>query len=357
MLTQCASHRSRKPAVKQNEISAILRRRIVSGELPPGTRLPTRKELEVEFGVSLHTVQRALDRLSDEGFVIAKGSQGTVVADAPPHLSRYGLVIAYDVAEEGMPRYFAALANEARRLGHQGPSRYETYYGVKSQEEAAEHQRLLSDVREHRLAGLIFPAIPHPLIGMSLMNEPNMPRVAIASHGAPDGMAMVMLRGIFDRGLDYLVSRGRRSVALLGAAPRHVDEFAVAARARGLQVQPHWMQCVNAVTPSFARAVMHLLMHGGHAQRPDALLIADDNLVEHAVGGLVDAGARVPDEVEVVAHCNFPWPTPSPLPIRRLGYDTRAMLRACVDQIDAHRRTGTVPAPVTIEPMFEDEIQ
>jgi DNA-binding LacI/PurR family transcriptional regulator len=111
---------------------------------------------------------------------------------------------------------------------------------------------------------------------------------------------------------------------------------------------------VNQATPETARNLIHLLMQG--AERPDALLIADDNLVEHATAGLVAAGVRVPDDLEVVAHCNFPHPTPSVLPVRRLGYDAREVMKACVESIDIQRRDGKTAPTVTVKAVFEDEI-
>ena len=100
----------------------------------------------------------------------------------------------------------------------------------------------------------------------------------------------------------------------------------------------------------------------GEGQRPynagpDALLISDDNLVEHATAGLVAAGARVPEDVEVVAHCNFPWPTPSVLSVERLGYDAREVLDRCLRAID-DRRSG-VPGSdnVDVPVRFEREVR
>jgi DNA-binding LacI/PurR family transcriptional regulator len=96
-------------------------------------------------------------------------------------------------------------------------------------------------------------------------------------------------------------------------------------------------------------------MHGDAANRPDALIITDDNLVEHAQAGLIAAGIRVPDQVEVVEHCNFPWP-PSVLGTKRLGFDSHAILRACIDLIDRQRRNETVPGMTLVPAIFEEEL-
>jgi len=45
--------------------------------------------------------------------------------------------------------------------------------------------------------------------------------------------------------------------------------------------------------------------------RPDALVVADDNLVTCATQGIAASGVQVPGELDVVAHCNFPHPLPA----------------------------------------------
>jgi DNA-binding LacI/PurR family transcriptional regulator len=97
-------------------------------------------------------------------------------------------------------------------------------------------------------------------------------------------------------------------------------------------------------------------MFGGQSERPDALLILDDNLVEHATAGLIAAGVRVPEDLDVVAHCNFPWPTPSVLPLTRIGFNNTEVVRHCVDLIDAMCAGQTVPAITEIAAVREDEV-
>jgi DNA-binding LacI/PurR family transcriptional regulator len=123
----------------------------------------------------------------------------------------------------------------------------------------------------------------------------------------------------------------------------------------GLESRPYWRIEVNQSTPHTARTCAQLLMRLPPADRPDGLLVTDDNLVEQATAGLIDAGVKVPSDIAVVAHCNFPWPTPSAVPVSRLGYDARTVLRACMDVIDAQRRGETPPHVTMIDPVFEDE--
>ncbi|KJV48865.1 transcriptional regulator [Pantoea sp. BL1] len=58
-----------------------IRAMIQAGELAPGTVLPTLRELASELGINRNTVALAYKRLTDAGFVISRGRNGTIVRE------------------------------------------------------------------------------------------------------------------------------------------------------------------------------------------------------------------------------------------------------------------------------------
>ena len=54
---------------------------IVSGELPPGGRLPSVRDLAMEAGVNPNTMQRALQELEREGMVFSQRTAGRFVTE------------------------------------------------------------------------------------------------------------------------------------------------------------------------------------------------------------------------------------------------------------------------------------
>jgi DNA-binding transcriptional regulator YhcF (GntR family) len=52
---------------------------VASGELPPGTRLPTVRALATTLGIAPNTVARAYRELEHSGVVTTRGRNGTVV--------------------------------------------------------------------------------------------------------------------------------------------------------------------------------------------------------------------------------------------------------------------------------------
>jgi GntR family transcriptional regulator len=54
------------------------------GELMPGARLPTMREVAVTLRIDLNTVQRAYGELERDGILVMVRGRGSFVAEAPP---------------------------------------------------------------------------------------------------------------------------------------------------------------------------------------------------------------------------------------------------------------------------------
>jgi molybdate-binding protein/DNA-binding transcriptional regulator YhcF (GntR family) len=64
------------------KIAEDVRREILSGQLKPGDRLPSVRELTVRWGCTIGTVQRAYQELARQGLVISRAGQGTHVVSS-----------------------------------------------------------------------------------------------------------------------------------------------------------------------------------------------------------------------------------------------------------------------------------
>ncbi|KZB85277.1 TetR/AcrR family transcriptional regulator C-terminal domain-containing protein [Amycolatopsis regifaucium] len=65
-------------------IAAEIRRRIVTGELREGQKIPSTRQIIAEWGVAMATATKVLATLKRDGLVIAKPGTGTVVASRAP---------------------------------------------------------------------------------------------------------------------------------------------------------------------------------------------------------------------------------------------------------------------------------
>lgn len=68
------------------QLRVQIERLILSGELPPGSHLPTIRHLAADLALARGTVARVYDVLAREGWVRSAGRRGTVVQGPPePH--------------------------------------------------------------------------------------------------------------------------------------------------------------------------------------------------------------------------------------------------------------------------------
>ena len=71
----------RKAVPLHAEMAEVLRHQILSGDLPPGARLPALRELTEELGVARMTVVQAMNTLEDEGLIEKHSGRGAFVRE------------------------------------------------------------------------------------------------------------------------------------------------------------------------------------------------------------------------------------------------------------------------------------
>ena len=78
---------------------------IITGKYPPGSKLPSVRELAIRSGVNPNTMQRALTELERDGLAYSKGTMGRIVTEDREKIDALRKVIAQDVVNsylEGM---------------------------------------------------------------------------------------------------------------------------------------------------------------------------------------------------------------------------------------------------------------
>ena len=337
------------------QVARELREQIVRGRRKPGSRLPPRATLARELGTCQATLQEAVGQLVEEGFVeVGPRKKGTRVTQNPPHLSRYRLIFPFGQDDWG--QFWHALEAAARQRAKAGRE-FLCFYGLSGHRDIAEYQEVVKEVQTRRVAGLIFASSADELRGTPLLEHPGLPRAAIAGQCQLPGIPKVHLdlEGLIEQSVDFLLARGRRRIALICAsvAGGMPETFRRAQAARGLRSRSCWEQFASRRNPLAARRLVELMFHSGQSERPDGLIIADDNLLTAAGEGLKEAGVRVPDDLLVVAATNFPNLLPSAVPVTRVGFDIPALLDLLVERLEQVRRGESPPENTTFPAVFE----
>lgn len=333
--------------VSYRTVLAQLRRQIVGGDLAPGARLPTRRELNRQFGASPLTVQRAFERLRAEGFIEARGRAGTFVTAQPPHLSTYALVLQTPGSSDG--RFDEALAQQAQNLSHDHPVRMRVFQQVDPQAMTASYRQLLNDLQQDRLAGVIFAGTPTPLLKMAMRNVLTQPAVIIAPDCSGDIPAVCTdEQDLLNRSFAEAAQRSRRRVAVLlhrEFPPQDEAKVLQLAEEHHVVVRPQWLVPACCGQPATTAAIVRLLMQCPRRNRPNALVLTHEHLLEQAIAGLDAEELRVGRDVHLLTRVPLPRlhdgePTRG---VQYVGFDTRRMLAACLDILERIKRGETVP--------------
>ena len=352
-----------RPAREKLSIIEFYRRQIVSGQLAPGSRLPSRAMLEVQHKISLPTVQRAMAQLEAAGWIESRGRHGTFVARRLPHQSRYALVLPFRPGDvPNFSLFYQALIAAAKVLERQSECEFEIVHADRAVLGVADENRVLDEVRTHRLAGLIFVGYPAQLQATRLFKEPKLYLTAITYTGEYLGVPATSMssRSWFAAALDCAVAAGRLRVASLSIWPKSsvlTHAFRSALVARGLEPRTYWQQHADPQSAEWAAELAQVLLALPAGDRPDALLITDDNFVEPVTAGLRAAGIRVPADLLVIAHFNHPVRPKARVPVRWLGYDCIALLRRGRSVIDAQRRGDSVGTQTVMPAVWDTDLK
>jgi DNA-binding FadR family transcriptional regulator len=91
-----------EPPTRSREIAASLMRRILAGEYPVGAKLPSERDLAVEFGATRNVVREGLKRLEAVGIVRVLRGSGVYVR-SPQFTAGIELFDALVTREDGSP--------------------------------------------------------------------------------------------------------------------------------------------------------------------------------------------------------------------------------------------------------------
>lgn len=345
---------------KYAEIREVIRGKIVEGDFSPGTSIPTWDKLQNRFNVSRSTVRLALRDLKNEGFIRSGGRNGTLVVDNPPHLVRYALVLPHQRGRhrEDYSIFWHALEAKVDSIvtQHQdGDGEVEVFRGVEEDEDSKEG--FLTDIESHQYAGLIF-ARDRCLLHHPRVEKSGVPRVFIGSYPDPQGVPAVYpdTHLFMKKALNRMASVGCQRVAIL-TIPSYREYFGNCLdliEERELVTRPGWVHTMSPLHPEGARSWVRLLMSLPEGQRPDGLIVTDDNLVAWATAGLFQSGVDCPEDCYAIVEANYPCPPQSMVPVDYLGCDAGAILKAALEGIDGVRNGHSVPEVAHVEPYFRD---
>lgn len=342
---------------------ASLRKRIVSGEWPPGTRLPPCTEIAVEAKTTYYQADLALKRLQKEGWLERRTRAGTYVRDRSQKL--YSVAICFGLREKLYPQDAFNLHLENQLIlelnrRHVECNVWPLLDGTSSKRSdiPAALRRSLED---GSIQAMICSSPPSSL--MKWVESVCVPTVIIAAYASDKSRVHYNMRQFLQEGTGILAEKNCRHVALIHSYPsislrtyrpvRHdalKNGFIEECKERNLRTN-------NA---SVIRLSDQDKLHeafGFHSIRkllsqscpPDGVLVYDDIVGRGVSQGLLQMGKDA-ERLQVVLHRNIEIPYFAPTPANYVCSRGSDLAKALVDQLEAEYYER--PYPVYSIPFF-----
>ena len=344
----------------RSQVKKYLRKVILEGQLPPGSKLPPTLELAAAWGTHAPAVQAAMASLVKEGLIKRLMGRGTFVSEQVEGLRKVALYISrgrrhtHNFAGYLMQALEAQLAQRGIRsepwINRQPDSLAEQPWD--NLEQAAKRREIQGvivvavDVRE----AAWLAKLPVPVV--FLASEPLANRVAMSMDDAlDDAMASVASQGCRSIGMINVVARAAKSDAGEHyAAAAFYENFNAAAGRHGLAVRSEWIQSPpvdvsEQAAAKFGYESFHKLWN--QAKKPEAIFVHTDVAAQGVLIALGQRRVRVPEDLHLVLHRNAELGLFCPVPASFIDVSVQKLAAALVDLLQRIYRGESVPQPLS----------
>ncbi len=340
-----------KARQKRRELSEIMRRMIVSGQLQSGSKFPTYQQMERMFDTSRGTLQYAVAELQRDGYLIGRKRRDLIVAEHLPCYSRFALLI--ENSEHGN-QFWKKLVDGCSRLEESGVS-MEIYRNMSAPVESG-RKKLQDAIDALRIGGCFFIFDPVGEWQNNLLNNERIPKV-VFSKTAYDNPSVIT--ATFDTNTQLslvgrcLREKGVRRAACITMGDQEAGRlFETAMQRHGIATDSYLNQSIPETKRSAAANLAELLLQLPPEIRPDGIYVNDENLLEYVIRGVIAADPVRWKHLHLVSHANFPTGQVYPIPVDRIGYDTMEILKQAVLRLGEWHRNGNTER-IIITPKWE----
>ncbi len=316
------------------QIIPILRDELRS-RFKPGDRLPTIAQIASRFGVGFQTLREGLSVLEAEGLITRCAGQGTFVSDglAGRHVA---VLCEADIADPHVSYYYRRVSQQTVQSLRSAGFSARLYTGhVSPLVPPPDHLTCLEFTQvmpRHQLAGLVTLATPEHNFArwFAPLRREHVPIVSGGGTAGRDVDAVIhsdIPRMVRD-GVRHLLAHGRRRIALMAwravwQPPGHdsdqfLEAFRITMAQAGISVNPRWIRTELPPNAPGAGWEEFREIWTPSGEKPDGLLICDDNLFAGTAMAILQLGIRVPETLMVVSHYNKGSNVVNPFPVTRL---------------------------------------
>ena len=349
---------SNEPLYQQ--VAGELRASITRGDVAPGERLGTHRELAARFGVSLITIKHALSRLADDGLIYGRVGKGTFVARSTPS-SKPALphhVIGMVLNDIKSPFFSLIVQAVEEKAYDAGYSLMLSTVGDRQGKEARQLEHFQSIGADGLVIASMHPE-HHVTPTIRKVHDTGFPYVMVSFVDDPD---VYFVGSDHEQGAylatHHLIDQGRRRLAYLAAEQNNrLSQL----RLRGFE------RAVREAGEVGDEPTIYLMSEEGEwnhftsgykigqeivqsEDRPDAVFAYNDLLAIGMMHALLDGGVSVPDDVAIVGFDDIARSQYAPVPLTTVRQPTNRIGANAVEMLLARIAGRETPRKKTLTP-------
>ena len=294
---------------KSDEIADVLRFELEGGRYRVGRCLPPIDELRRRFGVGEFAVRAALHKLRDEGLVTVTKHVGVTVAEKVAHIWKGNIAFVHS---SKVGSYFS------HKLAMQLACRFEAAGWLMHSVFLEANTDGCIDteaLKRHISGGLAFAVVLSEFRQIAeLLDRMSVPYVVVDGYTREFPNARAVIRDnkleCYSALVNYMKASGKKTILEIDYERRMDRAFKKMLSDSGIIVRRELCSFDNETIHHLSdvrkigfKAVSRFLS-GNIGQLPDIMLFDDDYLAAGGVLAILQAGIRIPDDIEVATHSN-----------------------------------------------------
>ncbi len=351
-----------RPKVVYRQISEQIRDLIVSGQLAPGTKLPSSSELAAKWQTHAATIHAALIPLVKEGLLTRQPKIGTFVSKRRARLSDVGIYYDSNIWLNQANGFKRAVHVELARLLEAEKINVKVWFDPRSEKQRGKTWNDLARAVDRRdVQAVIATDVPDDVVGwlQSLpvltayfSYAPVRNRVLLDfDQFAEASVALLKKQGCRSAGMISILEPGKPSSATsVTTSSDFYAHFTEVCAAHGIEVRKEWIRTAHGFVRDESQeefGYKEFKEIWRQAARPDGLVVFPDTSVPGVIMSVLEQRVNVPDELKIVAHKHAEINFLCPLPITFLYSSTGQIARALFSQIERQFEGGTCE-PITL---------
>jgi DNA-binding LacI/PurR family transcriptional regulator/DNA-binding transcriptional regulator YhcF (GntR family) len=298
----------KRSKVVWRQVADQVRKKILSKQLVPGTKLPSTAQMAVQIGTDVPTLHRALTELVCEGLITRTPRIGTHVAQWEKGLLRLGVYHSRNVVTNFGSVSHRVLEAEVQKAA----SALKISVQVWTDPRPFSKQNVVLPVLDYAARERIIQALITTEFGEPHRRWLSKLPVPISNIStAPGSLIEFDYSDFLIHAAQALAKQGCRTAAFICPHATEVPwltKFQAACEKAGLATRPEWLQGL----PSFD---LHSQMPDAlgyqmfrslwkQSPRPDGLIVYPDILSPGIIMAILEQNVRVPQDLKVVLHRN-----------------------------------------------------